>query len=200
MAMLRVGLTGGIGSGKSTVANLFARYGVPIVDTDVIAREVIAPGQPALREIVEAFGTELADPQGQLDRARLRQRVFDDPAARRQLEAILHPRIRAAAKERLAALDSPYCLIVVPLLVETNFVDIIDRVLVVDTDEQRQLERTSKRDRVPIEAVRKITAAQAKREARLARADDVIVNDGTIEDLERQVERLHSRYLALAQA
>lgn len=197
--MLRIGLTGGIGSGKSTVAELFARRGVPVIDTDVVARQVVALGEPALEEIVREFGREVLDSRGQLDRTALRRRVFDDPIARRRLEAILHPRIRAAVQAGLAALDAEYCLIVVPLLVETNFVDIIDRVLVVDVDERQQLERTSARDRIPLEAVRRIMAVQAERSERLARADDVISNNGALEELERQVDRLHAQYLALAE-
>ncbi len=197
--MLRIGLTGGIGSGKSTVAELFARRGVPVIDTDVLAREVVVPGQPALAEIARTFGHDVLDPNGQLDRSRLRERVFDDPAARRTLEAILHPRIRAAVQTRLARLKAPYCVIVVPLLVETNFVDLVDRVLVVDTEERQRIERTRARDRVPADAVRQIIAAQATREQRLAAADDVITNNGTLADLERQVDRLHAQYLALAE-
>lgn len=196
--MLRIGLTGGIGSGKSTVAQLFARRGVPVIDTDVIAREVVEPGQPAIAEIERAFGREVLDDAGRLDRAALRRRVFDDPAARARLEAILHPRIRAEVERRLAALEAPYCLVVVPLLVETNFVDLIDRVLVVDADEALQIARTSARDAVPPESVERVMAAQASRAERLARADDVIRNDGTLSDLEHEVERLHARYLAMA--
>ena len=148
MVMLRIGLTGGIGSGKSTVAALFAHRGIPVIDTDVIARELVGPGQPALAEIAREFGNDLVTANGELDRGRLRQRVFDDPAARRRLEAILHPRIRAAVQQRLAALDTPYCLIVIPLLVETKFDEFVDRVLVVDVDEEYQRERTSRRDGV----------------------------------------------------
>lgn len=198
MAMLGIGLTGGIGSGKSTVAELFARRGVPVIDTDVIARELVAPGQPALAEIVHDFGNELLNAHGQLDRAQLRQRVFEDPAARRRLESILHPRIRAAVQERVAALDAPYCLIVVPLLVETKFDELVDRVLVVDLDEEVQRERVSRRDGVSIDAVGRIMAAQASRSVRLAQADDVISNNGNVDDLERAVDRLHAQYLALA--
>lgn len=196
--MLRIGLTGGIGSGKSTVAELFVRRGVPVIDTDVIARDIAAPGEPALEEIVREFGAEVMDGRGQLDRAELRRRVFDDPAARRRLEAILHPRVRAAVRARVAALHAPYCVIVVPLLVETNFRDVIDRVLVVDTDEPHQIERTSARDRISQETVRRIMAAQAKRSERLSHADDVITNNGTLLELEQQVDRLHARYLAFA--
>lgn len=196
--MLRVGLTGGIGSGKSTVAELFAHRGVPVIDTDKLARHAVEPRQPALAEIVREFGAGLLDAGGGLDRARMRERVFDDPAARRRLESILHPRIRAAVREQLAAVAAPYCLIVVPLLVETGFDELIDRVLVVDVDETHQQERTSRRDKVSTDAVRKIMATQATRAQRIARADDVIVNDGTIADLEREIDRLHASYLVLA--
>ena len=197
MPMLRIGLTGGIGSGKSTVAELFTRRGVPVIDTDVIARQIVTPGQPALAEIAREFGSDLLDASGQLDRARMRRRVFDDPTTRRRLEAILHPRIRAAVRDQIAALKAPYCLIVIPLLVETGFNEVIDRVLVVDVDEVHQQERTSRRDIVPTNEVQKIMATQATREQRLARADDVIVNNGVVADLEREVDRLHASYLAL---
>jgi dephospho-CoA kinase len=195
--MLRIGLTGGIGSGKSAVAERFAARGVPVIDTDVVAREVVAPGEPALAEIVAAFGPDVLDEQGRLDRRRLRERVFADAAARRQLESILHPRIRAAVQQRIEALSAPYCIIVVPLLIETGFGP-VDRVLVVDVDETQQIERTRQRDRVSAESVRRIMEAQASRSERLARADDVIDNNGGLEALDRQVEALHRRYLALA--
>src|ERR1051325_8986904 len=146
MLMLRIGLTGGIGSGKSVVADLFARRGVPIVDTDVIAREVVQPGEPALSELTREFGDEILDANGNVDRGRLRRRVFDDTSARARLEAGLHPRIRARVRERLSAVTEPYAVVVVPLLVETGFRDSIDRVLVVDAEEERQIERASVRD------------------------------------------------------
>ena len=196
--MLRIGLTGGIGSGKSTVAELFARRGAPVIDTDNVARQVVEPGRPALDDIVREFGSDLLDTNGHLDRARMRERVFNDPTARRRLESILHPRIRAAVRDQVAAIAAPYCLIVVPLLVETGFNELIDRVLVVDVDEEQQRERTSRRDKVSAEAVGKIMATQATRAQRVAHADDVIVNNGTIADLEREVGRLHASYLALS--
>lgn len=197
MTMLRVGLTGGIGSGKSTVADLFARRGAAVIDTDNVARQVVEPSQPALAEIVREFGDDLLDASGRLDRARMRDQVFDDPTARRRLESILHPRIRAAVRAQLATIAAPYCLIVVPLLVETGFNELIDRVLVVDVDEEQQRERTSLRDKISVAAVGKIMATQAARAQRIARADDIIVNNGTIADLEREVDRLHASYLAL---
>jgi dephospho-CoA kinase len=197
--MLRVGLTGGIGSGKSTVADLFAGHGVPVIDTDVLARDVVRLGEPALDQIIREFGKDILDAQGNLDRGQLRTHVFNDPEARRRLEAILHPPIRAAVLRELSVLQAPYCMIVVPLLIETDFREFIDRVLVVDADEILQLERTAVRDRVAREAARKIVAAQAKREERLAYADDVITNSGTLEYLRREVARLHAKYLALSE-
>lgn len=197
--MLRVGLSGGIGSGKSTVADLFARHHVPVIDTDRIARDIVRPGEPALDQIVREFGKDVLDAGGNLDRARLRTRVFNDTDARLRLEAILHPRIRATVLSELSSLQAPYCLIVVPLLIETGFRELMDRVLVVDADEARQVERTTARDGVSVEAAHKILAAQAKREERLAQADDVIINNGTLEQLAREVERLHAQYLALSE-
>src|SRR5258706_6847653 len=151
--MLRIGLTGGIGSGKSAVADLFASRGVPIIDTDVIAREVVQRGEPALSELAREFGDEILDATGMLDRARLRQHVFDNASARTRLETVLHPRIRTPVRERLSAVTEPYAVVVVPLLVETGFRDLIDRVLVVDAEEARQIERASARDRTAPEAI-----------------------------------------------
>lgn len=196
--MLRIGLTGGIASGKSTVAALFAKLGVPIIDTDEVAREVSGPGSAALADIVRAFGNQALAADGTLDRRYLRSQVFADSGARQRLEAILHPRIRAAVGERLARLNAPYCLVVVPLLVETNFAQLVDRVLVIDADETSQIERAMRRSQLSRETVEKIMAAQASRAERLARADDVIPNIGHRAELEQHVERLHRHYLALA--
>jgi dephospho-CoA kinase len=193
-----VGLTGGLASGKSTVTALFAAHGVPIIDTDLIARELVAPGQPAFRRILGDFGADLAGPDGQLDRARLRERVFGNPDDRCRLEAILHPLIRQSVQDRIAALDAPYCLVVIPLLVETAMADLVDRVLVVDCPEHLQYQRAMARDHCNREAVAAILRAQAGREARLACADDVIVNDSGPEALAGRVEVLHRAYQAIA--
>ena len=196
--MLVVGLTGGIGSGKTAVSDRFARYGVPIIDTDLLARELVEPGQPALTEIVTAFGLDCLDGAGRLDRARLRERVFADASGRRRLEAILHPQIRALSRQRLAQLTAPYSLLVIPLLAETGRTDWIDRVLVVDAPEAERLRRVMARDQTDEEQARRILAAQASREQRLALADEVVENSGDFAALDRQVSTLHQHYLTLA--
>ena len=196
--MLRIGLTGGIGSGKSTVADLFAARGVPVIDADVIARELVAPGQPALAEIVASFGTDCIDAEGRLDRARLRARVFDDAAQRERLEAILHPRIHAVMAERAAAQSTAYVLLVIPLLFESGQRDLVDRVLVVDVPVELQRARVSARDHLTDVQIDAIFAAQVPRDQRIDGADDVIDNSGDAAALERQVDDLHRRYLTLA--
>lgn len=196
--MLRIGLTGGIGSGKSIVAALFASKKVPVIDTDEIARDVARIGAPAHAAMVKVFGKTILDAAGAIDRARLRERVFSDPRARRQLEEILHPRIRTEVEARLAQLSAAYCVIVVPLLIETDFVALVDRVLVVDTEEVLQITRTMARNGLPRATVEAILAAQTDRAVRRARADDVIVNNGDISALAPQVAALHERYLALS--
>lgn len=196
--MLRVGLTGGIGSGKSTVARLFAERGVPVIDTDEIARDLVAPGLPAHAEIAAAFGPSILNPDGTLNRAALRVRVFGDAQERRRLESILHPRIRDAVRERSAALRADYCIVVVPLLLEADLMDTVDRVLVVDTSEALQMSRTMARNALSEEEVRAIMTAQISRADRLAAADDIIRNDGELPALAHQVERLDAVYRALA--
>lgn len=191
---LRVGLTGGIASGKSTVADMFAERGVPVIDTDVIAREVVEPGQPALDEVRNRFGDDIVDAAGNLDRAALRQLIFADDEARRDLEAILHPRIGAETRRQSEAADAPYQLIVVPLLTESALLKFVDRVLVVDCDETRQIERLLARDAESVEQARRILNAQASREQRLAIADDVINNDEGLSHLREQVDRLDRQY------
>ncbi len=197
---LRVGLTGGIASGKSTVANLFAGLGVPVIDTDVIARQVVEPGEPALAEIVSAFGEDILTDDGGLDRAAMRRIVFADDARRRQLEEILHPRIRKESMAQSATAGGPYQLIVVPLLAESPMKVEMDRILVVDVPESVQLDRLLARDSESPEQARRIIAAQVNRADRLAIADDIIRNDGALADTERQVRDLHQRYLSLAGA
>ncbi|NIR61925.1 MAG: dephospho-CoA kinase [Gammaproteobacteria bacterium] len=196
--MLKVGLTGGIGSGKSTAAAYFRERGAPVLDADEIARELVAPGRPALDEIVETFGPDLLRPDGRLDRHRLRRRVFDDPEQRRRLEAILHPRVRAELERRLAALDARYCVLVVPLLLEAGYRDLVDRVLVIDAPPELQRERAQARDGLPRTQVEAIAAAQAERAERLAAADEVIRNDGDLEKLRAQVAALDERYRRLS--
>jgi dephospho-CoA kinase len=195
---LRIGLTGGIASGKSLVADMFAAKGVPVIDTDIIARDVVRPGEPALQEIEQQFGADILDPDGRLDRRRLRDLVFADDGKRRALEAILHPRIRSEAVRQSAAAGGDYQIIVVPLLVESPMRHFMDRTLVVDCSEQTQLERLLERDTETEEQARRILAAQASRKARLSIADDVLDNDGTKKEAAAQVERLHHRYLELA--
>ncbi|MDO9219396.1 MAG: dephospho-CoA kinase [Thiobacillus sp.] len=197
--MFVVGLTGGIGSGKSTVADAFAALGVPVVDTDVIARELTAPGEAALDAIRAAFGETVMQADGTLDRAALRRRVFADAAARHQLEAILHPAIRQRVKQALAQLNAPYALLVIPLLVETGaYHDMLKRILVVDCPETLQLARVMSRSGLRRDEVMAILAAQATRAERLTVADDVILNTASTEDLRVEVASLHQRYLGLA--
>ena len=199
--MFKVGLTGGIGSGKSTVADCFAAHGVPVIDTDLIARELTAIGGAALAAIRAAFGETVMHGDGTLDRDALRNRVFSDSAARRQLEAILHPRIRQRVEQRLSTLTAPYALIVIPLLVETGgYRDMLDRVLVVDCPEDVQIARVRARSGLDPDQVNAILAAQAGRRERLAAADDVIVNTSTRAALVAEVAVLHRRYLTLAAA
>jgi dephospho-CoA kinase len=193
----KIGLTGGIASGKSTVADMFAALGVAIIDTDVIAREMVQPGMPALQEIEREFGPELISADGSLDRKALRAIVFADDRQRKTLEGILHPRIRAESLRQSELAHGPYIILVVPLLVESPLKQYMDRILVVDCDEETQLQRLLQRDADNERQARSIIAAQASRAERLAIADDIIVNDGDLANTKEQVERLHTRYLAL---
>jgi dephospho-CoA kinase len=196
----RVGLTGGIACGKTTVANLFAALGVPIVDTDLLAREVVAPGSALLPRIAEHFGPEVLAADGSLDRRALRARVFSDPDERRWLEALTHPAIRALTDERSAAAPGPYSIVAIPLLVETQGAARFSRVLVVDCEPELQIARLQARDGVTRDAALRMLAAQVPRAARLAAAHDVIRNDGDLAALRDQVEKLHRAYLAAAAA
>jgi dephospho-CoA kinase len=198
--MFKVGLTGGIASGKSRVADLFAALGVTVIDSDVIAREVVAPGSEGLAAIVQRFGPTVLAADGQLDRRALRTIVFSDPAARHDLEAITHPRIRNRMATLNQAAPGPYVINAIPLLAETGGRRDFDRVLVVDCPEALQIVRVMARDHIDEDAARAVLAAQAPRAARLAIADDVIVNDSDLGALETAVRSLHRRYLELAGA
>lgn len=193
-----IGLTGGIGSGKSTVADLFAAQGVAVVDTDLIAHDLTGPAGAAMPEILAAFGDTVRQPNGGLDRVAMRRQVFADPQVRQQLEGILHPRIRSEAERRCRLATTPYVLLVVPLLIESGaYRDRVRRVLVVDCDEATQVARVVARSGLSPEEVRRIIATQLARAERLAAADDVIVNMAGVAALEPQVLAMHERYLRL---
>ncbi|MCH1926142.1 dephospho-CoA kinase [Shewanella sp. C32] len=198
MSNVIIGLTGGIGSGKSTVANLFAEYGIAIVDADIIARDVVALGTAGLAAIVRHFGDAVLTSTGELDRAQLRERIFQQPAEREWLNGLLHPLIRTEMLQQCNAATSPYVLMVVPLLFENNLDSLVDRSLVVDVSPSTQLARTTSRDNVSATQVQNIINSQIGREQRLARADDIIENQGDIEQLRQHVAQLHQRYLQLA--
>jgi dephospho-CoA kinase len=195
--MLVIGLTGGIGSGKSTVAKFFAELGVEIIDTDQIAREVVAPDTKALAKIVEHFGKEILDNK-QLNRKKLKDIVFQNSTEREWLEQLLHPLIRQAMGQYILKVKSAYCIVVIPLLVEKKANGIIDRILVVDLPEEQQITRAQQRDDLSRDQVNAILKAQATKEQRLAAADDVIYNDKDLYHLKQQVVKLHQRYLELA--
>ncbi len=192
-----LGLTGGIGSGKSAVAEAFGRLGVHWVDADHAARWVVEPGRPALALIAQRFGEGVLEADGSLDRAVLRGLIFDDPEQRKWLEQLLHPLIRREVAEHLARAQSPYAIMVSPLLVESGQYRQVDRVLVVDVPEALQLQRAARRDQASEEQIRAILKAQASREERLRHADDVLVNDRDMGWLKTEVERLHTFYLTL---
>ncbi|WP_421232444.1 dephospho-CoA kinase [Aeromonas jandaei] len=197
--MYVVAITGGIGSGKTTIANQFAELGIDVVDADVIAREVVESGTPALAAIADHFGPDVITPDGQLDRRRLREQVFSDPSAKAWLNALLHPLIRSEMQRQCAEARSPYCMLVVPLLVENKLTGLANRVLVVDVDEATQIERTCRRDGVTAEQAKAIIAAQVSRSERLTAADDVIENaNGSEMAIKARILTLHETYLAFA--
>jgi dephospho-CoA kinase len=198
---LTVALTGGVAAGKSAVTRRFEALGVPVHDADVAAREVIAPGSDGLAEVVAAFGAAVLDDSGQLDRPAMRRRVFADPAARRTLEAIIHPRVRAWLRERARVERAPYCLLAIPLLAENSaHYRWVDRVLLVDVRESVQLARLLARDGIDDALARRMIDQQASRAERLALADDVIDNSANEDALDHAVGTLHRRYLKLARA
>ena len=194
-----IGLTGGIGCGKTAATDCFAALGAGVVDTDIISRQLTAAGGGAMSEIAAEFGPQYVAPDGSLDRVRMREVVFTDPSARRRLEAILHPLIRSTAATLVLAAPEPYVLLVVPLLLENDAYDaLVDRVLVIDCDEAQQVARVMARSNLSEAEVRKIMSTQLSRAERLARADDVLANDADIKTLQSRVEELHRRYLAAA--
>lgn len=198
MANLIVGVTGGIGSGKSSVMRAFEQLGIVAEDADVMARVVVEPGKPALKAIVEHFGPEMLSPDGSLDRPALRQIIFSDADAKQWLENLLHPLINQELEERLAAASSSYALLVSPLLFETGQDRLVDRVLVVDVPKTLQLERASQRDGVDVAQIQRIMASQMDRQERLSRADEVLDNSGDLASMQQQVERLHRAYLRMS--
>ena len=195
MSLLKIGLTGGIGSGKTTASDQFAALGAGVIDTDLLSRELVEPGQPALADIVAEFGAAMLDSSGRLDRAHLRERVFADGAARRRLEGILHPRIRDEMLARAEHSAAPYVIFVIPLLFETGQQDLVDRVLLIDVPEDLQRSRVTARDQLDDAQITRILQAQTDRATRLRNADDVIRNDSSLDALRAEVTRLHREYL-----
>ena len=197
--MLIIGLTGGIGSGKSAVSDKFKSLGITVVDADVAARTVVEPGQPALAEIERHFGSNILNQAGVLDRAQLREIMASDSEERVWLESVLHPKIGEQIAKELNESTSPYTIYVAPLLLETNSQKMCSRVLVVDVPKEIQIQRTAERDKVSEIQIEKIVAVQMEREERLEKADDVLVNTGTIKELEEQVVNLHQKYLEMVE-
>ena len=196
--MLVVGITGGIASGKTAASNRFAELGVPVVDADVIAHQIVEPGRPACKKVIEEFGPEIAIEDGGFDRAKLRKIVFADSKKKELLESILHPEIRKEILRQLSELSSPYAIVVIPLLAESKSGYPLDRVLVIDLPEDIQIQRVKARDAITTEEAERIIHLQASRTKRLAMADDTIVNTGSIQTLNESVEELHHKYLSLA--
>lgn len=196
-----IGVTGGIGSGKSSAAAMFADQGAGVIDTDDISRELTGPGGLAMPEIIATFDAAVAGPDGSLDRAAMRQRVFADPSQRKLLESILHPMIRSEARNRVERSSAPYVLLLVPLLLEAGgYPGLVRRILVVDCDESTQISRAMRRSNLTADEVKAVMAAQLPRMQRLERADDILHNDGDLDSLRGQVTSLHQRYLDLARA
>lgn len=196
---LIVGLTGGIGSGKSEVSARFSKRGIVIVDADVVARQVVEPGSDALMQISIHFGNEILDAAGNLNRSKLRETIFANPAEKQWLESLLHPIINANIRHQLVSSTSAYTILASPLLLETQQFQLVNRILVVDANEQLQIERASLRDKNNETQIKAIMQTQLSRQERCARADDIIQNHGDLHELDEQVEALHKFYLTLAQ-
>jgi len=196
--MLVIGLTGGIGSGKSTAAKCFEELGIHVIDADHIAREIVKPGTFVLEEILARFGQQILT-EGQLNRSKLRELIFADPLQKQWLENLLHPLIRSRMQELAQQAPSPYCIMMIPLLLETKPNALINRILVIDAPEALQVSRTQARDKIPAGQVIRIMTTQTSRSQRLAAADDIIINDGDLAHLKEQVLKMHQRYVSLAQ-
>ena len=195
--VLKIGLTGGIGSGKSTACEIFSELGVPIIDADIVARKVVQAGMPALQLIKEEFGEDIITKDGVLDRKKVRDQIFTNEIDRKKLENILHPVIYERIVHETENIDSSYCIISIPLLLETEALDIIDRVLIIDVSEKLQLSRASVRDNASLNDIKRIIRTQMSRDNRLAAADDIINNEGDIENLRRQIHDLHEFYKSI---
>lgn len=198
MTILKIGLTGGIGCGKSTVCDLFAELGISIIDADLIAREIVEPGQPALSQLSQYFGPQILHADGSLNRATLRQTIFKDEAARQTINEIMHPLIFKEIEQRINNLDSLYCIVAVPLLFETGYQNKFDRVLVIDCDPDTQIQRVSQRDQADLQQIQAIIDSQIPRSRRLELADDIIDNMSSLQILAEQVKKLHNSYTKLA--
>ena len=198
--MLRIGLTGGIGSGKSEAARCFSNLGIPVIDSDEISRDLVAPDQPALQQIVDHFGTGVITTEGELNREALRQKVMQDSESRQWLEQLLYPLIRQRREELISQIEAPYVVLEIPLLLESGLQELVDRILVVDVPESLQVERTRRRSGLDEAEVRAVMKQQASRQQRLNAADDLIDNSGSRELLEQQVQLLHERYRELARS
>jgi dephospho-CoA kinase len=193
--MLKIGLTGGIGSGKTVVANLFRRKGIKVIDADEIAHALTEPGKAGLQGIVNHFGTNVLDSHGRLNRSALREIVFNSPQKRKELEAILHPLVYQCIETEISRLRDSYCIVCVPLLLETGRAGLFDRILVIDSPVELQYERVRARDQLDDSRISRILDSQVSREERLQAADDVLLNDADLTSLDNQVEKLHNFYL-----
>lgn len=196
--MLKIGLTGGIASGKSTVCRLFAQHGIPIIDADIIARQLVEPQQEAYSEIIQSFGNEVCLSNGELNRQYLRKLIFSDDKAKQQLEMILHPRIRLQLFEQSNSFNTPYCILAIPLLIESEMRNLVDRILLIDIDLSLQLTRLCERDNMTLDDAQLIIDSQVSRQLRLACADDIITNNNEVQNLTQHVDDLHKKYLSLA--